>query len=314
MSYREIHITWENFKDMVLSENNPEWVYRGLRSREHSLNSTLARHTEADKILAGDYYTAQQLILNDEAVRKHPDFSQIRLLENPFRVALLVGNEEHENNYKKLFEFLIKMRHLGSYSPLIDWTSDINIAAWFALNENHSEEPITIYRIKIIPTPTFSPFGLNVYKSHFHFNTDGENHFRQSAQKAIHTLAIFHEHKDTVLPKEQRKGPEIILTAYEKLTLPQNVHLEKYCITDSNGSKNKTKILSTLEKDKETIYGEEDTLENIISSGKKVLNTIEEKIYATMNRQLYWQNSSISEIIQMMNSVNPELIQEISGK
>lgn len=280
-----IEIYKTSFEDFLLyqEQSKSKYVYRG-QHLNWELSSTLYRFLKkkeelklwAREISTGNFCSIQKRILSDKAVKESDNISNANLI-NPFIIGMLYADEKHKAIFKNFFRSLIEMRHLGSYSPLIDWTKNPKIAIWFALHNNDSIDPIVIWRLQV--KPKFDPFPLQIHLSDFCFSEEEHKHFRHNAQESVYTLAMEHPHRDTYLPLNERKGPNIILRSYDEITLPDNVVLEKYIITNTKGQNAKKDFLEKLNITYQDVYGSEDPLESKDHNGEIRLHGIEESIY-----------------------------------
>lgn len=262
----EQRMSWTEFKNSVASNSDTtEWIYRGHASERWLLETTLYRFLKKrGKIIsANEYYSLLRRILANEGIRKHPDFTNLILPErNPFIIGTLVGNDQHKEDFKIVFHLMIKLRQLGFPSPLLDGTRNPYMAVFFALSNTEIDECASIIRVK--STPEFNPFGLRIDISDFYFSATDLSGLRHDRQESVYLLAIQHEHADTVVSRDNRRGPMLHLAGHEEFAL-QNVVIEKYVISDSKESR--LEILEELYNrglSFEAIYGESHLLENTL--------------------------------------------------
>jgi hypothetical protein len=261
-------LCWNEFKEILANEQDKNWIYRGHASAEWSLQTTLYRFLEEnapDKIrnefLASQYHQAISSILKHIDVKSNVDFDNIKPLEtNPFKIGLLVANDEHRNDFENEFSMMINLRNLNFPSPLLDWTKNYQVATFFACEKENDENSIAIWRAKITES-SFSPFGMKVYSSEFVTKIPNS---RASLQEAVYVLLMRQEHADTVVDPSKSVGPIYSLSGLEYETY-ENVVLEKYVIIDS--ANKKQEILEELRSANiyfETIYKETHVLENTL--------------------------------------------------
>ncbi|QLH42627.1 MAG: FRG domain-containing protein [Coxiellaceae bacterium] len=128
---------WEQFKQYVNQTNDTvNWIYRGHASKDWLLESTLYRFLRKQKetFLAKDHWHILKTALSNDKIKHHPDFNNLILPErNPFIIGLLAGDEQHKEDFKNVFHAMIKLRHLGFPSPLLDWTRNFKVAAFFPI-------------------------------------------------------------------------------------------------------------------------------------------------------------------------------------
>ncbi|MFT3742080.1 MAG: FRG domain-containing protein [Gammaproteobacteria bacterium] len=167
--------------------------------------------------------------------------------------------ESHEKEFQNLFDLMICLRHLGFPSPLLDWSQDSRVAAFFAAS-SFQNEPLAIIRMK--SHPEFDPFGLRLHRSQFNF----VKHERHILQASVYTLLTQQAHSDILGKPEMRQGPIFCLRPYEQLT-HETIELQKFVITESENREDRLKILKELYDDGfsySRIYGDTDLLENTV--------------------------------------------------
>jgi len=72
-----IYCSWEEFRDqMILEEDNTDLVYRGHASHQWTLQTTLCRFTQKESMLANEYYTILQQVLEDPLIKNNDHFSK----------------------------------------------------------------------------------------------------------------------------------------------------------------------------------------------------------------------------------------------
>lgn len=241
--------SWDEFKNMVNEEKRMGWVYRGHASQHWNLESTLYRcikNKKTTEVQAAAYHKMICRIVENEEVSSDSDFKKINYpSKSPFLSGIIVGNEKHRCEFRETFDALILLRHLGFPSPLLDWSSDPFIAAFFAFN-NTLEDDCAIYRMRIeVPEHCMQSNeenNVNMHLSEFDYTKTG---FRHEAQFSKYLLATNQPFTDSVLAIDKQLGPYFILSDYEKI---QNKYffLEKFIIQDSG--KNKLIYLNDLKK------------------------------------------------------------------
>lgn len=264
----QVFLTWEQFKKEIEktseSKKNIDLIYRGHASSKWKLETTLHRflYNKNDYVLAKKYNSVLHNVLSDSRVTAPREFENLKLpTRSPFINGLLFGNEEHYQDFINTFNLMIKLRHLGFPTPILDWTKTLNVALFFALSGGKINDPISIFQLERTPNNYLPPFELNIFCSEFHFSSENSRHEKQNA---IYTLAIHQEHIDTLLPVDKRCGPKFYIGSYEELTSQQHT-LKKYTITDS--PEMQLSILEELYTDGvsfESIYGQTHALENTL--------------------------------------------------
>lgn len=255
-----IPLPYEEFK-VACSKNDQDWLYRGHASEDWLLESTLFRRQNVEEMSTEKYFQKLKTILSNPKIRTLSDFKALNLNENPFKIGMLYANEKHEKEFNDFFNFMIKLRHLGFPTPILDWTHNPLVALFFAFSGGQVRgKNAAIYRIKI--NTAGSPFGLQIHQSNFNFSVPNSRHEKQNSS---YTIAIRSEHRDTCLPKRKREGVHFHLRNYDNLESKNIVEVEKYVITDTDVIKNKVlKELIIKGYNFESLYGETHPIENTV--------------------------------------------------
>ena len=255
-----INLLYEEFKALY-SQSNQDWLYRGHASECWRLESTLFRRRNVEEMHTEKYFQKLKTILSNPKIKSLPDFNALNLNANPFKIGMLYANEEHKKEFTDFFNFMIRLRHLGFPTPILDWTQDPLVALFFAFSGDQLPgKNAAIYRIKI--NSTALPFGLQIHQSNFNFSSPNSRHEKQ---KSSYTIAIRSEHRDTCVTEEEKEGVHFHLSNYDNLESKNTVEIEKYIINDTDVMKKK--ILEELIKKGysfESLYGETHSIENTI--------------------------------------------------
>lgn len=258
-------ITWINFKEeMLRAQKEGTFLYRGHASKDWNLQTTLFRHTQKNRMLASEYHKI--LLQVHEHIKQDKEFAKLSLPdESPFKIGLLHSDSDkgrHYNDFKNTFGMMILLRHLGFPTPLLDWTKNYHVAAFFALANTSVNEDIAIYQVNTNENNNSSIFGLNLYFSEFEFDTSIIS--RHNRQYSVYSLAIDQPHYDTVCPPEKKIGPNFYLDDCEYL-LEKRSNVKKYVI--ENSKQNRIAMLKELYDEGlswRQIYDETHILENTV--------------------------------------------------
>lgn len=228
----EHYISWDEFKNNIAhKEDSFRWIYRGHGSEIWKLQSTLFRFLNVnndvkEKFLAKEYFAKLQDILSDRRIDQDQKFRALSLPEkNPFLLGLMCADKEHYEYFNNTFRFMIELRHLGFPSPLLDWSKNPKIAAFFAFSGTGNDDCASILRLKVKSIP--KPLGFYIHASDFNFSLESTRH---REQEAYYTLAVEQQHTDMGI------GPSFHIGSYDELENP-NVEIEKYIICDSKNNK-----------------------------------------------------------------------------
>ena len=153
--------SWEAFEDEVkqieikteeleksTSSHTTSVFYRGQANAEWHLKSTLERKVKKD-ITVDSYFNLMLKIWNSPVStfkKKWPDFeNEVRGLNvNDIHLFLTA-----RANSEQIIHFMAHLRHYGFPSPLLDWTEDSRIAAFFAFGDiPDNAERIAIYTFR----------------------------------------------------------------------------------------------------------------------------------------------------------------------
>ncbi len=155
--------SWEEFGEVVKQSNieteelkkskqtiscTTQIIYRGQADSRWHLESLLGRKVKKD-ITVDSYFNVMLKIWNSTASTykiKWPDLEkEIRGLN----VNNIYSFPTEEANSNQIFSFMVHLRHHGFPSPLIDWTEDLRIAAFFAFeNIPDGAEQVAIYTFR----------------------------------------------------------------------------------------------------------------------------------------------------------------------
>lgn len=183
------YISWENFKNEIDKKHSPqtnhESFYRGHSSSLWELEPTLYRFCNKRKkdISANKYYKVikeikEKNLLDGVLSYDLPD-------ESPFLIGLLCGGDDHEKKMQQVFWAMVELRGLGFPSPILDWSKNPYIAAFFAFSGNPSSE-VAIYHLKKYRESEWELFSPTFYT--IDIPIDHVN--RHNQQEAAYTLSV----------------------------------------------------------------------------------------------------------------------------
>jgi hypothetical protein len=167
-----------------------EVLFRGQADASWDIKTTLERQIGASDVVA-DYYRVLSRIaprINSEfkgnwSTPDYPDIVGLTSEYDRFSLRLSQGLPG--------YEFMAYLRHHGFPSPLLDWTSSLDVAAFFAFREipvDPKSDEVAIYALAEQPhnikgrgsdTPSIYRYGPNI-----------ETHRRHFAQKSQYTISV----------------------------------------------------------------------------------------------------------------------------
>ena len=192
--------TWDEFERRILDleeetkrlKNDPnttcattEVLYRGEGNAEwpQPLSSTLDRKYE--RMTIGQYFDYVTSIPKYESLKQQ--VSKLNNIKHVYLFPTLAADT------MEIISVMAELRHNGVLSPLVDWTSDPLVAAFFAFEEEHSEaDRVAIYAFRgqtgySSDCPT-EPVAIDI--GHFIANPS----LRHIRQKSKDTLCIRQEY------------------------------------------------------------------------------------------------------------------------
>jgi len=167
-------------------------IYRGQSDSRWHLESVLERKVKKDIIKVDSYFNLMLKVWNSHASRfknKWPNFeNEIRGL-NVNSIHLFPTADANSND---IISFMAHLRHHGFPSPLLDWTANSLIAAFFAFGDiPDSAERIAIYTFRKdtgymsdmsnMSEPTVIEIGPNIPGIERHENQ--ESHYTMCVQQ-----------------------------------------------------------------------------------------------------------------------------------
>jgi len=134
---KEIVLGIENFK-----KNNPlihysDPLFRGQRKGSWKLVTTLERHIEFSEYPFLDYFQKMKNV--------QKDIQRVTGKKWNLNQTFGEGNCNNPIPYPEEYEFMAYLRHHGFPSPLLDWTSSMEVASFFAFQKPSDEENVAVY-------------------------------------------------------------------------------------------------------------------------------------------------------------------------
>lgn len=153
---------WEQFL-RVIEENNKEtqsykenknaiWrtsdiLYRGQSNSKWPLKSTLERRKSEIKV--GDYFNLMLKVYANLPLKEQQKWPNLKNQIESLSIESIYLFSTVEANSVQIISFMIFLRHHGFPSPLLDWTRNPLIAAFFAFNDTPSDvQSVTIYSFR----------------------------------------------------------------------------------------------------------------------------------------------------------------------
>jgi len=140
-------INYRNEFNKANEFHNPDiLVFRGHRSSVWPLQTTLERYTSRK---ANDHYQVSEYL---ELIKKAR--TRISVIPDGIKWEIL-DSQEYSNWYKYrdflghygLLDYMVFLRHHEFPSPFLDWTSSVDVAAYFAFHEvnPHDDKSVAIF-------------------------------------------------------------------------------------------------------------------------------------------------------------------------
>lgn len=230
--------SWDEFDGLVkkiksIYCNDEKIVFRGQSNSHWDLLTTLERACE--QLLTLEKYIDITLkCLPDINSKINPTYELKR--DDIIRV---LNNDSNGYELKLLcYNYWIYLRHFGFPSPMLDWTSDYNIASFFAFEEKNSSKYCSIYILVIDPSQVNVSPGSRIWElGHY---TDA--HERHKKQKTIYTMALMEIKPTPCKPKLHKCDFISHDSIYSKLDCDQDVLIKVNIPTSERNS-----VLSRLE-------------------------------------------------------------------
>jgi hypothetical protein len=194
--------TWDEFEKKILDleeetkrlKNDPraiwattEVLYRGEGNADWPLplSSTLER--KHMHMTVGQYF--DYIIEKNSAFLSAPELETLKQEIEKLNVDRIYLFPTQDANTKKILSVMAELRHKGFESPLVDWTSDPLVAAFFAFEGEYSEsDKVAVYAFRERTGYTTDCTTGSTAIGIGHFIADPSiNHIRQ---KSRYTLCI----------------------------------------------------------------------------------------------------------------------------
>lgn len=141
-------VTWEEFKSCVKElptessdEGDPiEWIFRGQADSKWDLQSTLERHFIENDRKYHPVFQSKYVNFLCKKIKKINDISQ-----KEFKFFDEKNINPSNIQMQSFMDLTIWLRHNEFPSPILDWTRNWNVAAFFALNNTNKSSDASIY-------------------------------------------------------------------------------------------------------------------------------------------------------------------------
>jgi hypothetical protein len=142
---------WEAFKNEVATERaqtlQGQLLFRGQRSASWLLETTLQRRS-SKQFTPMQYYHKVYKIKQKVADLSNQIHKQWNLPPDYPKL--------HSDEYNEYIEYLVYLRHYGFPSPLLDWSTKEDVAAFFAFRKAQAAScMVAIFLYKFLTGPMF---------------------------------------------------------------------------------------------------------------------------------------------------------------
>lgn len=122
-------------------------LYRGQANSEWQLESTLERRKSETKV--GDYLDLMLKVYANLPLKEQKKWPDLKNQIDSLSVESIYLFPTVDANSVQIISFMIFLRHHGFPSPLLDWTRNPLIAAFFAFNDTRSDvQSVIIYSFR----------------------------------------------------------------------------------------------------------------------------------------------------------------------
>lgn len=215
-----------------------EWLYRGEGNAEwlQPVSSTLERQN--GRMTVGQYFN---YVINEDKVSTNISTQELETLKqqiSKLNVENIYSFPTSDTDTREIISVMAELRHNGSLSPLVDWTSDYLVAAFFAFEEElNGSNRIAIFAFRsrtgyqADPQKATNPIAINI--GHDIANPSP----RHTKQKAQYTLCVkqgrgvcFKNAEVANILEDINRPGFILLENGETLDLPVHNVLCKYTL------------------------------------------------------------------------------------
>lgn len=263
----ELLTTWNKFEEKLgeLEAKHREWqnsskqsvfdlLYRGQRKSCWRLETTLDQRVKGRKISLEEYYKIIHTM--KETIEKHTNKSW----DIPTPEAYQKWLKKQEGILKEDppdFGYMTYLRHHGFPSPLLDWTFDPYIAAFFAFKKTDNETKyVSIYILQewVVGDNYVSTWTPNFYL----LKGNPSTNMRHSSQKSQYTIYTYQEDDELIYYTPHDKitdHEEYVPNMLLKFNIPSTERLKVL------------KKLATRNINYSSLFGSEESSDNDIAIG-----------------------------------------------
>ncbi len=234
--------SWDNFENQIselygagdtksVNARSSAVLFRGQSDSEWDLKSTLERYLNCDKISISEYY---KIIYNAKSRIENATNKKWNIpATSDYEIYLKASTSGIADlEYR---DYMVYLRHHGFPSPLLDWTSSHDIAAYFAFHEKRSDKvAIFAYIENVSSGKSGRSYEPNIATFNSPCKPTTNRHFKQ---QSTYTICSMKDNKDqsyyschgNVFTRNERSQDlllKIILPSSERLRVLKHISMK----------------------------------------------------------------------------------------